>query len=77
MTEKVNDSVHSPVLEHREELRPGQLKQSLGRPPIGPDMFIAQQLLGNGSFGEVYLVQRKTDKKQFAMKVLSKAKIKQ
>lgn len=44
---------------------------------IGPESFVAHQLLGTGSFGEVFLVERITDKKLFAMKVLNKAKIKQ
>ena len=43
---------------------------------IGPDQFVAHQLLGTGSFGEVFLVERKQDKKLLAMKVLSKKKIK-
>jgi len=37
---------------------------------IGPEDFVAHQLLGTGSFGEVFLVERKTDKQLFAMKVL-------
>jgi hypothetical protein len=34
--------------------------------------FVAHQLLGAGSFGEVFLVERKSDKKLLAMKVLCK-----
>jgi len=44
---------------------------------ITPDHFIAHQLLGTGSFGEVYLVEKHSDKKLYAMKVLNKTKIKQ
>lgn len=44
---------------------------------ITPDHFIAHQLLGTGSFGEVYLVEKLSDKKLYAMKVLNKTKIKQ
>ena len=44
---------------------------------IGPDQFVAHQLLGTGSFGEVFLVERKSDKKLLAMKVLSKKKIRE
>eukprot|EP00347_Sterkiella_histriomuscorum_P015416 403357105 len=44
---------------------------------IGPDNFVAHQLLGTGSFGEVYLVEKISSKKLYAMKVLSKSKIKQ
>lgn len=32
-------------------------------------------MLGKGSFGEVYLVQKKTNKQLYAMKVLQKSKI--
>ena len=34
-------------------------------------------MLGTGSFGEVFLVEHKTDQNLFAMKVLSKKKIKE
>jgi len=44
---------------------------------IGPENFVAHQLLGTGSFGEVFLVERAKDRKLLAMKVLSKRKIKQ
>ena len=44
---------------------------------VGPDQFVAHQLLGTGSFGEVFLIERKQDKKLLAMKVLCKKKIKQ
>lgn len=37
--------------------------------------FVAHQLLGAGSFGEVFLVERKSDKKLLAMKVLCKLKV--
>jgi serine/threonine protein kinase len=43
---------------------------------IGPDQFIAHQLLGTGSFGEVYLVEKISSKRLYAMKVLTKSKIK-
>ena len=42
---------------------------------VGPDSFVAHKLLGKGSFGEVYLVEKLGCKTLFAMKVLSKAKI--
>ena len=41
----------------------------------GPSLFNAHQLLGQGSFGEVFLVERTTDQKLFAMKVLQKKKV--
>lgn len=37
---------------------------------IGPSSFIVHGLIGKGSFGEVYLVQRKGGSNVFAMKVL-------
>jgi serine/threonine protein kinase len=42
---------------------------------IGPDCFIAHQLLGTGSFGEVFLVEEKSTGRLMAMKVLQKKKI--
>ena len=42
---------------------------------IGIQSFVPIQLLGKGSFGEVYLVQKKTNCQHYAMKVLSKTKI--
>jgi hypothetical protein len=42
---------------------------------IGPKDFIAHQLLGSGSFGEVFLVEEIATKELYAMKVLSKEKI--
>lgn len=42
---------------------------------IGPASFICHALLGKGSFGEVYLVEKRDTKIFYAMKVLSKDKI--
>lgn len=39
---------------------------------IGPHSFDCHALLGRGSFGEVYLVEEKSIKRLFAMKILSK-----
>ena len=41
----------------------------------GPEDFDLVQQLGKGSFGDVYLVKRKSDSSHFAMKVLKKDKI--
>ncbi len=43
---------------------------------IGPHAFEPYQLLGKGSFGEVYLVRKKTNDKFYAMKVLKKKALK-
>ena len=42
---------------------------------MGPHMFRLIQMLGKGSFGEVYLVEKCTSKKLYAMKSLSKKRI--
>ena len=42
---------------------------------IGPNSFSVISLLGKGSFAEVYLVEKKDEKKLYAMKVLHKNKI--
>ena len=42
---------------------------------IGPNDFSVHGLIGKGSFGEVYLVEKKSNKTLYAMKVLHKDKI--
>ena len=42
---------------------------------IGPSNFVCLALLGQGSFGEVYLVQKKDSDDFYAMKVLDKCRI--
>ena len=44
-------------------------------PSIGPKDFKVHAILGKGSFGEVYLVEKVDDKKIYAMKVLYKSNI--
>ena len=45
------------------------------REKVGPSNFICLALLGQGSFGEVYLVQEKNTFNYYAMKVLDKKRI--
>ena len=42
---------------------------------IGPNNFLCLALLGQGSFGEVYLVKKKDTSEYYAMKVLDKSRI--
>ncbi len=42
---------------------------------ITPNSFLCHALIGKGSFGEVYLVQKKNTKTFYAMKALNKDKI--
>ena len=42
---------------------------------IGPQSFVQHYMLGKGGFGEVYLVEKISNKKLYAMKVLRKDKI--
>ena len=42
---------------------------------LSPANFRPMQLLGKGSFGEVFLVEKKDDKQMFAMKILMKNRI--
>ena len=42
---------------------------------IGPNNFICLALLGQGSFGEVYLVNKKYTNEYYGMKVLDKKKL--
>ena len=43
---------------------------------VGPDHFTVFDKIGGGSFGEVFLVQKKNNKMLYAMKVLCKQKVK-
>jgi serine/threonine protein kinase len=45
----------------------------LGRERVGPGDFVVHGLIGKGSFGEVYLVEKRGTGNIFAMKVLHKS----
>jgi protein-serine/threonine kinase len=49
--------------------------EDFDQPKLSPSNFRPIQLLGKGSFGEVFLVEKKDDKQLFAMKILMKNKI--
>ena len=51
------------------------IQQSSDYIRITPNEFIPIKLLGEGSFGEVYLVEKKDNHKLFAMKIIAKDKI--
>jgi ankyrin repeat protein len=53
----------------------GMNSVSIDEERIGPQTFICHALVGKGSFGEVYLVEKRNTKILYAMKVLSKDKI--
>ena len=54
-----------------------QISTALNSPKrkFNPDRFRIINLIGRGSFGEVYLVEEKDTKRNYAMKVLHKSKI--
>lgn len=56
-------------------LSPGNQEANSTNEIIGPKSFVPIMLLGKGSFGEVYLVQKKSNKMFYAMKVLQKDKL--
>ena len=59
----------------RGTITPKLPKKEKEKEKIGPQSFVAHQLLGTGSFGEVFLVEKISNGKYYAMKVLTKAKI--
>ena len=59
----------------KESKSPSSNSNSLNAEKISPSSFICHSLIGKGSFGEVYLVEKKNTMTCYAMKVLSKDKI--
>jgi protein-serine/threonine kinase len=49
--------------------------ETLTEEKIGPNSFIVHGMIGKGSFGEVYLVEKRHSSQLLAMKVLHKSKI--
>lgn len=63
-------------LNNEEDIPHENEKTPLEKDKISLDSFIVHGLIGKGSFGEVYLVEKKDNESTFyAMKVLHKSKI--
>lgn len=54
---------------------PPIFKEEPKQQPVGLQSFVAHQLLGSGSFGDVFLVEKKDSADFYAMKVLQKSKV--
>ena len=63
------------IKENNDGFIANSIKENKKKEIICPNSFVVVSLLGKGSFAEVYLVEKKNDKKLFAMKVLHKNKI--
>eukprot|EP00347_Sterkiella_histriomuscorum_P010547 403375863 len=77
MQEEYDDEDNMQFCEEIRELTDESFQKSiqLAQSKIGPKSFEPLSLLGQGSFGEVYLVRKKDTNELFAMKVLQKQKI--
>jgi serine/threonine protein kinase len=62
-------------MEGDDQIPYGSPDVSIIRDKVGPNDFMPLKLLGQGSFGEVYLVREIATGELYAMKVLSKEKI--
>lgn len=68
-------SEENQSISYSEQESKSPLSNSIDEEKICPQSFICHALLGKGSFGEVYLVEKKNTKSLYAMKVLSKDRI--
>lgn len=65
------DTLNKPLEDVQSPLNVVKIKEE----KVGPNNFIIHGLIGKGSFGEVYLVEKKESEMLYAMKVLHKSKI--
>ena len=72
---KIEGSSEEYLSNNSEQESRSPFSNSLEVEKVSPSAFICHALIGKGSFGEVYLVEKKSTKTFYAMKVLSKDKI--
>ena len=75
LTERNNKINPTDITKSESESMDSDLNNLSLNEKVGLTSFVCLGILGKGSFGVVYLVQHKNNKKLFAMKILSKNKI--